>query len=298
MDARIPAMCALHDRLLAAVRDSFRQRAYLEVGTPVLLRAPAPEAHIDAFPVGDHWLRASPELQMKRLVAGGVHRCFQVGPCFRAGEHGRRHRAEFTMIEWYRAPADYRELLAETAELLAAWVTAVHREPRCSYQGHRLEFSPKPRVRTVREAFAQWADCTPETALAIGQFEELLVTRIEPHLGTDGPEFLVDYPIACAALARPCPADPTLAERWELYLGGLEIANAYGELTDPVEQRRRFAATNAERRQQGLPPYPLDEAFLAELAQMPPTAGCALGLDRLLMVLTDTADLADLRPFA
>jgi lysyl-tRNA synthetase class 2 len=268
----------------------------VEVETPVRVPAPALEEHIDAVPSGACWLRTSPELHMKRLVAGGAGRIFQLGPCFRAGEHGRRHRTEFTMLEWYCSPGDYLDVLRQTRGLLAAAAAACGFAGR--YQGAPLDLTAEPELLTVDEAFRRYTGCPVHEALAGDQFELLLVERVEPHLGRGRPTFLLDYPVELGALARAKPGAPQWAERWELYLAGLELANAFSELTDAAEQRRRFAAAAEYRGRAGREVYPLDEAFLAALdAGLPPTGGCALGFDRLLMILADTTDMADVRLF-
>ncbi len=274
------------DALLQAVRDFFGGHGFIEVTTPVVLAAPALEDYIDAIPVASGgWLRTSPELQMKQLVAAGHSRIFQLGPCFRAGEHGRRHREEFTMLEWYQAGADYSDLIPFTDALVRHAAAAVDSPLDLQAQ----------EVLGVAEAFHRIAGVSVQEVLAADRFEEVLVDAVEPGLPQDRPVFLRDYPAAHAALARRQPGNPNLAERWELYLGGLELANAYSELTDPVEQRRRFEATAARRAAAGRAVYPIDEAFLAALAHLPPTAGCALGVDRLLMALLQVSDIADVR---
>lgn len=283
-------LTVLHQRheLRQALRGHLLDHGFLEVETPVRVPAPALEDYVDAIPAHGAWLRTSPELHMKRLLAAGADRIFQLGPCFRLGEHGRRHRSEFTMLEFYQARVDYRELLRFTEGLVRHAATALNRPLA----------APGPwEILTVHDAFARHAGTTPELALAQDRFERVLVEAVEPHLGATVPTFLIDYPAALGALARLKPGQPHLAERWELYVRGIELANAFSELTDPDEQRRRFMATAELRRRDGREVYPLDEAFLATLARMPPAAGCALGVDRLLMVLTGATDIAAVLPF-
>ena len=284
----------IRSRALHATRSFFHARGFLEVETPVRLRAPALEAHIDAEPSGDGWLRTSPELHMKRLLAAGYEQIFQLGPCFRRGERGDRHHPEFTMLEWYRAHADYTDILADTKALLTHLLEALgDRTPpaRLSYQGHCIELLPRWERVTVREAFLKWAGWDPVAAWDEDRFNLDLVEKVEPALPRDVPVVLTDYPAPAAALARRKPDDPAVAERWELYIGGLELANAYSELTDPVEQRARFAEAAAARRARGKEVYPLDEAFLSALEKMPPSGGIALGFDRLIMLLADAPTL-------
>ncbi len=284
--------------LLAAVRAFFAAQGFLEVCTPVRVRAPAPEEHINAVPAAGAWLRPSPELHLKRLVAAGHGRIYQLGPCFRHGEVGRRHREEFTLLEWYWAGAGYLELLAQTEALVAATAHALAGAAGSLGDGPRVDWTPPFARVTVDEAFRRWAGRSPQAAIAAGEFELDLVDKVEPQLPRDRPCFLLDYPIALGALARAKPDAPAWAERWELYAAGLELANAYGELTDGAEQRRRFAAATAARTAAGHPAYPTDEAFLAALDRgLPACAGCALGVDRLLMALTGATDIAAVLPF-
>ena len=267
-------------RVLREIRAFFDARGFTEVETPVRIPAPAPEPHIDCPPSGDWFLRASPELQMKKLLAAGMERIYQIGPCFREGEKGSRHNPEFTMLEWYRAHADYTQIAVDAEELVGdvLW-------PRGS--------TALPRM-TVREAYLRWAGWDPVEAWDQDRFDFDMATKIEPNL-PKGPLFLMDYPAPAASLARLKADDPRVAERWELYVDGLELANAFTELTDPVEQRRRFEGARAERRALGEADYPLDEAFLDALARMPPSGGVALGVDRLVMLACGVRDISEVR---
>ena len=267
-------------RVLRQIRAFFDARGFTEVETPVRIPAPAPEPHIDCPPSGDWFLRASPELQMKKLLAAGLERIYQIGPCFREGEKGRRHNPEFTMLEWYRAHADYAQIAVDAEELLGKVLW-----PRGS--------AALPRM-TVREAYLRWAGWDPVEAWDQDRFGFDMATKIEPNL-PKGPLFLMDYPAPAASLARLRADDPRVAERWELYVDGLELANAFTELTDPVEQRRRFESARAERRALGEAEYPLDEEFLDALARMPPSGGVALGVDRLVMLACGVRDISDVR---
>jgi lysyl-tRNA synthetase class 2 len=275
----------------------------MEVETPVRLRAPALEAHVDAEPSGDYWLRTSPELHMKRLLAQGHERIFQLGPCFRRGERGDRHHPEYTMLEWYRANADSADILSDAQALMvhlahsaSVWadcgyrVNRAHRA-RLQYQGRTIDLVPPWQRITVREAFARWAGWDPVEKWDEERFSFDLVEKVEPALPSNVPVVLTDYPAPAAALARRKPDDPRVAERWELYIGGLELANAYSELTDPVEQRARFEDTARARQMRGKEVYPIDEDFLAALPHMPPSGGIALGFDRLVMLFADAATI-------
>ena len=266
--------------VLRAIRAFFDARDFTEVETPVRIPAPAPEPHIDCPPSGDWFLRASPELQMKKLLAAGMERIYQIGPCFRAGEKGRRHSPEFTMLEWYRANADYLDIARDAEELLAEIL-----RPRRS--------AALPRV-TVREAYLRWAGWDPVETWDQDRFDFDMATKIEPNLPKE-PLFLTDYPAPAASLARLKADDPRVAERWELYVDGIELANAFTELIDPVEQRRRFELAREERRALGEADYPLDEEFLDALARMPPSGGVALGVDRLVMLACGASSIADVQ---
>jgi len=275
-------------RIVQMVRSFFVERDYLEVETPHRVPGNAPEAHIDAVTSDGWFLHTSPELCMKRLLAAGYPRLFQICRCWRAGERGGRHLPEFAMLEWYAAGCDYHQLMAECETLLAVLVPA----GSLGYQGRAIDLTPPWERLTVAKAFERYASLSLTEALATGRFDEIIALEIEPFLGLQSPTFLLEYPTELAALARRHPHRPQVAERFELYIAGLELANAFSELTDPVEQRRRFTVEEAARQAAGKPPYPSPEPFLRELAAMPEAAGIALGLDRLVMLLTgaDTID--------
>ncbi|MBW7908144.1 MAG: EF-P lysine aminoacylase GenX [Kiritimatiellae bacterium] len=288
------AALELRSRLLHATRSFFHERGFTEVDTPVRIQAPAQETHINAEPSGDRWLRASPELQMKRLLAAGHEKIFQLGPCFRRGERGDRHNPEYTMLEWYRARADYEDILEDTRALFAH---VAGEQTSIVYRGQRIDLTGRWERISVRAAFLRWAGWDPAAAWDEDRFNVDLVEKVEPAMPRAVPVVLADYPAPAASLARRKSEDPLVAERWELYIGGLEIANAYSELTDPVEQRRRFEIAADERRAMGKEVYPFDEAFFAELAAMPPSGGIALGVDRLVMLFADASDIGEVLAF-
>jgi len=270
--------------LIQALRTFFIDRGYLEVETPIRILAPAPEAHIVPLTSEGWFLQTSPELCMKRLLAAGIPKLFQLCKCFRKGERGDRHLPEFTMLEWYGAGSDYRDLMTDCEALLRHLPAAMGKDGVLEWQGRRIDLGPEWERITVAEAFRRFAPCTVAEALAQDQFDELLVEYVEPHLGMTTPTFLYDYPATLGALARLSPTDPTVAERFELYAAGLELANGFSELVDPVEQRARFLAEQEVIRLQGRDCGPLPEVFLEALATMPPAAGIALGVDRLVML--------------
>ncbi|MFT5124226.1 MAG: lysyl-tRNA synthetase class 2 [Kiritimatiellia bacterium] len=272
-----------------AVRRFFHNEGYVEIDTPVRIAQPAMELHIDAEPSGTWYLRTSPELHMKRLLAEGHPNIFQIGPCFRTGEYGERHRPEFTLLEWYRTDTDAMGILDETQRLLHFVAAEIQR---------RQEDLEPWEILDVAEAFERHAGWNPVEAFDADRFDLDLVDQVEPALSREHPVVLKNYPAELGALARINPDDPRTAERWELYLGGLEIANAYTELTDPVEQRRRFEAWGVERAAMGKAVYGLDEAFLEALTHMPPAGGIALGMDRLAMFFCGSADIGDVMSFS
>jgi elongation factor P--(R)-beta-lysine ligase len=286
------------DCVLRALRRFFYEHDYCEVETPVRVATPALEAHIDAEPAGAAFLRTSPELHMKRLLAEGMERIFQVGPCFRRGENGRHHRPEYTMLEWYRRDAGYLDTLDETRDLLQAVCRDTLGRTDFLYAGARVNMASTWRVETVADIFVRCAGWNPVAQFDADRFDLDLVNKIEPALPPEIPCVLKDYPVAAAALARCRAETPPVAERWELYAGGMELANAFGELTDAKEQRRRFEQCARERGRRGQPVYALDEDFLAALEKgMPACSGVALGVDRLVMLLTDRDDIAAVRAF-
>jgi lysyl-tRNA synthetase class 2 len=307
----VEARAALYRR----VRDFFDRQGFLEVETPQRVRSPGLEVHLDAIPAGEgFYLITSPEYHMKRLLAAGFGRIYQIVKCFRAGEQGPLHHPEFTMLEWYRAEAGYQEILADTEGLLRALAG-----DSLVYQKETIDLSGPFERLTTREALwrharIDWREHPDVSsfraaALAAGHgpippddtwediFFRVFLSAVEPRLGHGRPTALLDYPARMAALSRLKPGDPEVAERFELYIAGIELANAFSELVDPVEQRRRFEADQAERRRLGRPVYPVDEKLLAALGELPPCGGIALGLDRLLLLLLDEPHLERVLPF-
>lgn len=290
-------------RALSAVRDYFARERFLEVETPLRVPAPGVDLHLDAIPAQGGYLITSPELHMKRLLAAGFPRIFQVARASRLDELGPRHEPEFTMLEWYRAHADLPQMLADTEQLLRLVAERVSGETRLfARDGQSYPLSPPFQRVTVREAFHEYAGVADAVELAHSDEEryfELYVNLVEPGLAREpAPLFLWKYPANQASLARLSPDDPSVAERFELYVGGVELCNGFDELTDPVEQRRRFEQDTARRTRDGRVTYPVDERFLAALESgMPHAAGNALGFDRLLMLATGAGELGDVIAF-
>jgi elongation factor P--(R)-beta-lysine ligase len=329
MDRR--EMARARARLQAEVRAFFAERGYEEVETPCLVPAAGMEPHLEAFhapflPEGGgaprpRWLHTSPEYAMKRLLAEGFPRIFQLARVFRNGELSATHNPEFTMLELYRAGTDYEGIMQDLEALLDRCARALAGGTRVPVGGGPLDLAaPYARV-PVAELFARHAGvdlgaCDGDAAalraqLAAGGldpgqpgdgfddlFFRVFLERIEPALAAAGrPVYAVDWPAPMAALSRVKAADPRFAERFELYAGGLELANGFSELTDAAEQRRRLLEERALRARLGRPLYPLDEPFLEAVARMPEAGGVAVGLDRVLMLLTGARAIADVLLF-
>ncbi|WP_456433408.1 amino acid--tRNA ligase-related protein [Thermosulfuriphilus sp.] len=291
-----PARIILRSRIIRAIRHFFEKEGFIEVSTPLLVSTLAPEPHIEAFAVGDRFLITSPELNLKRLLAEGFTRIFQLGPVFRKGERGRYHLPEFTLLEWYRAGADYRDLMDDCERLLLFLLQEIRSGRELVYQGRRLDLSLPFERLSVLEAFERYAGWRPEPPIDLERFYLDLAEKVEPALNRDRPVFLYDYPAPVAALSRLKPGGK-LAERVEFYLGGLELANGFSELTDPEEQSRRFQEDLKIRKDLGKPLYPWPEAFLKALAHCPEAAGMALGVDRLIMLFSDAASIDEVVAF-
>lgn len=286
--------------LQQCIRAFFFGHGYLELDTPVRVAAPANEDYIDALPAPPHFLRTSPELHMKRALAAGYDRIFQLGPCFRSGEIGNRHLEEFTLLEWYQTQNDYLAILEETVQLIRTCARNLNASTTSVFQDTTIDWMADWEILTVHEAFQKYAGESIEKALETGNYETILVESIEPNLGQGRPTVLLDYPKKLAALARIKPDAPHLAERWELYAAGIELANCYTELTDAEEQRRRFANSANLRTSQNRPAYPIDSLYMQALEEnrFPECAGIALGFDRLLMLLIDEPDIHNVVAFA
>jgi lysyl-tRNA synthetase class 2 len=302
--------------LTQATRAFFSSRGYLEVETPYAARTPGEEVHLRAFATNYEprageaealWLNTSPEFAMKRLLVGQSGPIFQLARVWRNEARSARHAPEFTMLEWYRPGASFDALVGETECFLRAVLP-----PVVTANGISTDLDSFERL-TVAEAFLRHAGAdllgtagdAPALAASAGErlrdgegwedlFFRLLLARIEPHLGQAHPTFLTHWPAAQAALARRDPKDPRVAERFELFVCGMELANAFVELTDAAEQRSRFLEDRARRHAlYGAEDWPLDEDFLAAMAHgMPPSAGIALGFDRLAMIASG-ADRVD-----
>jgi lysyl-tRNA synthetase class 2 len=309
-----------------ATRAFFKLRGFREVETPLFVRFPGMEPYLDVFetrwrtPSGDDhagFLTTSPEYAMKKLLAAGIAPIFQICKSFRNGEGiGSRHNPEFTILEWYRRDADYTTIMDDCEELfrfVAGELSPQRRRGHWQYQGRILDLDGPWERLTVAEAFERFAGIdlwSPapgliEVAATKGYsvdestsweqaFNQIFLNEIEPRLGQERPTFLHEYPISMAALSRPSPTDPRVAERFELYVAGIEMANAFSELTDADEQLRRLRAEQEERRALGKTWYDVDADFIRALATgLPECAGIALGIDRMVMFFADVASIRD-----
>jgi len=283
--------------LIQAIRKFFADQGYLEVETPYRIPAPAPESHIDAIASGEWFLQTSPELCMKRMLAAGYEKIFQICRCWREGERGSQHVPEFTLLEWYRSANDYKALMEECETLILTLAKTLGLKQKIIFRGQEIDLTgPWERI-SVKEAFRHYSKISAAEALERNLFDEIMVEKIEPRLGISKPTFIYDYPAGRAALARLKQEDQTIAERFELYIGGLELANAFSELIDPEEQKKRFDHENSIRHSLGKPTYPMPEKFLAEMDGMIPSSGIALGVDRLIMVFVDAKTIDDVVAF-
>lgn len=297
--ARLEAIAAAR----RAARDYFERRGFLEVETPIVVGSPGLDVHLAPVALRlegpPKWLNTSPEYHMKRLLVAGIAPIFQLTKVFRGDEAGRLHSAEFTMLEWYRSAASFEEVVRDTHGVVRAVFDALapwrrgHARPTLCDVGSEWEWL------TVRDAFTRYTTTTMDLALRDEvRFYQHMVEDIEPHLGRGTPTILHRYPISMASLARPCRDDPSVAERFEVYAAGIELCNGFGELTDPVEQRRRFEHDLDLRRAAGAATPAVDERLLAALEDgMPPSAGNALGFDRLVLLALGVTELSDVLAF-
>ncbi|MCG8638012.1 MAG: EF-P lysine aminoacylase GenX [Desulfobacterales bacterium] len=277
--------------VMQLTRDFFITRGYLEVDTPVRCPAIIPEAHIDPVMSGSHYLQASPELCMKRLLSMGADKLFQICKSFRKEERGDRHLPELTLLEWYGANQTYQDLMAQCQGLLRHIARGTGAGSRIRFQDRSIDLeSPFERI-TVADAFNRFAAISVETALEKNLFDEILSFDIEPQLGINQPCFLYDYPAPLASLAKLHPENKNLAQRFELYVAGIELANGFTELTDAGIQKQRFNLENQIRINRGQDALPLPVKFLSDLEAMPEAAGIAMGMDRLVMLFCDTLSI-------
>jgi lysyl-tRNA synthetase class 2 len=277
-------------KILRAVRAWFHDQGFTEVEPNLIVPSPGAETHIDAVETGDGYLHTSPEFAMKRLLAAGEEKIFYLGKCWRKGESGPLHAPEFTMIDWYRAGAPYEAIMDDCIEIVRA---AAREAGAAMLQWRERSCDPFTAAERI-SVHGAFAELSPEPMPQDGDaFSADLVKHVEPNLGIGALTFLTEYPIREAALARPCPHDASVAERFELYACGVELANGFGELTDPIEQRRRLIEAMDEKEKRYGKRGPIDEDFLTALEHMPPASGVAMGFDRLVMLATGARHIKD-----
>ena len=279
------------------IRAFFHSEGFLEVETPLQVPTVAPEKYITPFNVNGWFLSTSPEMHMKRLLAAGYSKIFQICHCFRKSERGRLHNPEFTMLEWYRVGADYMQIIQDTERLVLALASKLRLGTTIRYQGAEIDLaSPWPRI-TVRQAFLDSAGWDPFERLDEERFDIDLVEKVVPNFAANRPTVLMDYPVAMASLARIRTGNPPVAERVEVFIGGLELANAYSELTDAAEQERRFKQEIDSLALEGANNIAMPQRFLDAVARLPECGGIALGVDRLVMLFCDAASIDEVVAF-
>ncbi|MDA0711125.1 MAG: EF-P lysine aminoacylase EpmA [bacterium] len=314
----------LRARVIRKMRSFFDEQGFLEVETPLVVRSPGMEPHITALETSieskTHFLHTSPEYAMKRLLCAGHDKIYQICKTFRDEPVGKMHNPEFTMLEWYRGHGDYTDIMRDVEGLIFSIADDLFGNPCLRFGNQTIDLTPPwPRL-SLGEALRQHAGMDADPFTQTGQFIrqarasgysnvlpgdsadtaffKVFLDAVEKHLGAAKPTILLDYPARMAALAVRKKDAPHLAERFELYIAGLELANAFTELTDPIEQRKRFEEEQTQRQAEGLPVYPIDETFLNALQSgMPPSGGIALGVDRLVMLFAGASCIQDVIAF-
>jgi len=279
------------------IRAFFTERGFLEVETPIRMPSVAPELHIAPFQSEGWLLSTSPELHMKRLLSAGYDKLFQISRCFRKAERGRWHNPEFTLLEWYRTGANYIQMLHDTEQLIITVAARLGLGFKIRYQGQDIDLTPPWSRTTVRDAFQKAAGWNPVAQPDPVRFDIDLVTKVIPGFTPDRPTILLDYPADMASLARLKSGEPKVAERAEVFIGGLELANAYSELTDPEEQQRRFSRDIEQIYREHGWKMTMPSRFLEAVGHLPECGGIALGLDRLVMLFCDANSVDEVIAF-
>lgn len=279
------------------IRDFFNKQNFLEVETPVRVPAVAPEPYIIPIESDGWFLSTSPELHMKRLLAAGYERLFQFSRCFRKGERGRWHNPEFTMLEWYRAGADYNVIIRDIELLITGLAKKLGFKKVINYAGIAIDIRPPWPRTTVKDAFLGATGWDPVIETDPRRFDIDFIEKVLPSFSAARPTVLVDYPAPMASLARLKPGDAAVAERAEVFIGGLELANIYSELADPAEQEKRFNEALKEIRRERGQEMAMPQRFMEALTKMPACGGVALGIDRLVMLVCDARTIDDVMAF-
>lgn len=294
---RIKSNLRKRAEIIRLIRMFFLKKDYLEVETPSRIPAPIPEAYIDVVDSDGWCLHASPEICMKQLLAADYEKIYQITHVFRKGERGQKHLPELTMLEWYTKGHSYIELMDQLEELMVFIILHIQKSPIVNYQQNSIDIGSSFERMTVELVFEKYSDISMEKALYENTFDEIMGIIIEPCLGFEKPVFLYDYPAEKASLARLKASDKKYAERFELYIAGLELCNGFSELIDSFEQRQRFLNEQKIRKNNNKKTYPLPERFLKSMETMPPAAGIAFGIDRFVMLLTDSLSIDDVVAF-
>ncbi|MCK5350677.1 MAG: EF-P lysine aminoacylase GenX [Desulfobacula sp.] len=297
MDTKSYRHLEIRSLVIQAIRDFFTNNLYLEIDTPIRCPCIIPEAQINPVTSENFYLQASPELCMKRMLSKGFDNIFQICKCFRKNERGPQHLPELTLLEWYAKGDTYLDLMDQCQGLIKFIAARLNLENQIRYQDKTISLNHPWQKLTVQQAFDRYAEKSLNDALNDNSFDEILSFQIEPHLGNTTPAFLYDYPASLASLAKLIPDNPQYAQRFEFYLAGIELANGFTELTDPVEQKLRFEKENRIRSSHNKAPIPMPDKFLKDLEKMPDAAGIALGIDRLVMIFCDTASIDDVVAF-
>ncbi|MGD0795895.1 MAG: EF-P lysine aminoacylase EpmA [Dehalococcoidales bacterium] len=283
--------------ILGFIRELFKEQNFLEVETPIRVPTVAPEPYIVPFESSDWYLSTSPELHMKRMLAAGYEKLFQFSHCFRQGERGQWHNPEFTMLEWYRAGADYTQIIHDIELLITRLAKKLGFKNVINYQRQRIDISlPWPRT-TVKNAFLKAASWDPTAAGDPRRFDIDFVEKVLPSFNPERPMVLIDYPAPLASLARLKSGDSSVAERAEVFIGGLELANVYSELADALEQEKRFREAIEQIRKERNQEIAMPRLFLEAMTHLPGCAGAALGIDRLVMLVCDASTIDDVMAF-
>ena len=279
------------------IRSFFNEQGFLEVDTPIRSPAIAPEKEIIPFESEGWFLSASPELYMKRLLAAGYDKIYQFSHCFRKGERGNFHNPEFTLLEWYRKGVNYEQMMKDTEQLMITVASRLGMGDTLSYQGKAIDLSLPWERLAVSEAFQKYSGWNPVVNPDLRRFDEDTVLKVIPNLNPHRPTFLVDYPAPMASLARLKPGNSNVAERFELFIGGLELANAYSELVNAKEQETRFRKEIEQIQKMQGRIAPMPKKFLKAVPNLPECAGIALGMDRLVMLCCDAKTIDEAMPF-
>ena len=279
------------------IRAFFKEHNFLEVETPVRAPAIAPEPNIVPFESEGWFLSASPELHMKRLLAAGYDKLFQFSHCFRKGERGLWHNPEFIMLEWYRKGIGYLSIIQDMEQLVQSVTGKLGLKNTIRYRGREINITPPWARITVRDAYIRVAGWDPVADYDPAKFDVDFIAKVLPSFAPDRPTVLLDYPAPAASLARLKTGNPLVAERAEVFIGGLELANAYSELADAREQAVRFREAVEEIRRERGKTVPLPDKFLESVARLPDCGGIALGVDRLVMLFCDAPSIDDVMAF-